>query len=354
MIKKNLFVALFSLLPLYTVAQPAVELKQQNMSKWQIGTANYSGITSLGGNRYAMVSDKEPSDGFFVFRIDQNLTTGKVENMYLEGFYGNPSPVTDKSGNTVRDCEGIAYFPFNNTVFISGEGDQEIIEYRMDGTLTGRSLNVPHLFDLKNIVPNLGFESLSYSPVTNLFWTVTESTIPQDGFPAGPAHPTAQNILRLQSFNNHLQPAAQYAYRMDMGKSEDFGSIYVFGVPEVLALPTGKLLVLEREADISKGYLSSEVVCKIFLVDPSTSWEIDGSIAISTLDPNRFMVKTLISSFKTKFTPFVHKFANYEGMCLGQKLADGRQTILLVSDSQAGYGKGAFSLNDYIKVLILP
>ena len=65
-------------------------------------------------------------------------------------------------------------------------------------------------------------------------------------------------------------------------------------------------------------------------------------------------MKTLIAHFTTKFTPFNQSFANYEGMCLGAQLADGRQTLLLVNDSQSGYGKGPFHLKDYIKVLILP
>ena len=351
---KKIFLLFLSLVPLLSLAQRAVELKQQNLSKWKIGTANYSGITPLGDHRYAVVSDKEPTDGFYVFRIEQDSLEGKIEQVALEGFYGNPSPRLDESGMSVRDGEGIAYFPVNHTVFIAGEGDQSILEYNMDGTLTGRQLQVPKMFSLENTVPNMGFESLSYSPEQHLFWTMTESTLLQDGTVAGPAHPEAQNLLRLQSFNDHLQPVAQYAYRMDRGKSEDFGKIYVLGVSEVTALPDGKVLVLEREADIPKGNLSAEVVCKLFLVDPLHSWQIQDDIDLRTLDPNKFLVKTLVATFTTKYTPFLHNFANYEGMCLGRKLADGRNTLLMISDSQAGFGKGPFRLNDYIKVLILP
>ena len=76
-------------------AQQAVDLGQVSLSKWKIGTGNYSGIAPMGDGRYAVVSDKEPADGFFVFRIDQNATTGQVASVYLEGFYGNSRPQTD-------------------------------------------------------------------------------------------------------------------------------------------------------------------------------------------------------------------------------------------------------------------
>ena len=46
-------------------------------------------------------------------------------------------------------------------------------------------------------------------------------------------------------------------------------------------------------------------------------------------------------------------FANYERMCLGPKLADGGQTVLLVSDSQGRAGNSLFRLKDYIKVLVI-
>ena len=45
-------------------------------------------------------------------------------------------------------------------------------------------------------------------------------------------------------------------------------------------------------------------------------------------------------------------FANYEALCPGISLNDGRQTLLL-NDSQGGYSKGPFHLKDYIKVILI-
>ena len=91
--KSKILLALSLLfMPLISSAQQAVDLGQVALSKWRIGTGNYSGITSLGNNRDAVVSDKEITDGFFTFLIDQNATTGAIESVYLESFKGNSSP----------------------------------------------------------------------------------------------------------------------------------------------------------------------------------------------------------------------------------------------------------------------
>lgn len=355
MLRKRTF--LFSLAltaTLAATAQQAVELKQEKLSKWDIGTANYSGIAPVGDDRYLLVSDKEPSDGFFIFTITQDPTTGEITDVVMNGWKGNATPEVDAYGFTVRDCEGIAYVPSTQTAYISGEGDQAILEYSMEGQPTGRRLNVPGIFGRDKIVFNMGFEALSYSPATHRFWTTTESSLKADADVAGPDAPTAQNLLRIQSFDDNLQPVAQYAYRMDRGRSEDFGKYYALGVPDVTALPSGRLLVLERELNVTNGYMGSEVVCKLFLVDPTQSWQIDSSVNLASLDPNKYMIKKLLLRFTTQINPFRQSYANYEGMCLGAKLADGRQTLLMVSDSQGGYRKGPVQLKDWIKVVILP
>lgn len=334
-------------------AQTAQVLKQQSLAKWKVGAAQYSGITPLGGNLYALVSDKEPTDGFFLFRISQNANTGEVTQVFLEGFKGNAQPKVDVQGISLRDCEGIAYMPSHQTLFISGEGDQRILEYATDGQPTGRELNVPQIFSLPNIVPNYGFEALCYDTLRHTFYTTTESTLPTDGKAASATHPGTVNLLRIQAFNDELQPTTQYAYKMDAGRKENFGKIYVMGVPELTTLPDGRLLVLEREANITANGLSSYVRCKLFVVDPLHNESIDSSISLQQVNPNHFLNKKLLADWTTHVQPFNLNFANYEGMCLGRTLSDGRLTLLLVNDSQGGYRRGPFQLKDYIKVIVL-
>ena len=346
--------ALALFMPSLLFAQTAMTLKQQSLAKWNIGAAQYSGITALGDNLYAMVSDKEPADGFFVFRIEQNKITGQVRNVSLEAFKGNKNAKVDAKGICIRDCEGIAYFPPSKTIFISGEGDQRIIEYGLEtGQPTGRELNVPQAFSLNNIYPNYGFEALCYDQKHGLFWTTSESTLRTDGYAVSATHPVQANVLRLQSFNNQLQPVAQYAYRMDNRQTSNFGKTYVNGVTSLTALPDGRLLVLEREANITPAGLGSKVWCKLFVVDPSKGKAITTDTPLKLEDKEVFLEKKLLAQWQTAVHPFKFDFANYEGMCLGQRLADGRLTLLLVCDSQGGYHKGPFHLKDYIKVIVI-
>ncbi len=354
MTRPNAFLcSLLLLLASAARGQQVTDLGQVPMSRWGVPAANYSGITSLGDGRYALVSDKESADGFYVMHIVQDAATGRVDSIRTEGFRGRPAATLSSDGMSRRDAEGIAFFPPAGTLFVSGEGDQQILEYALDGQPTGRRLAVPAIFGTDRIVGNYGFEALTYQPATHRFWTTTESTLKADGPAASPSAPGEQNLLRLQAFDDSLQPVAQYAYRMDRGRKEKFGKIYALGVSALLALPDGRLLVLEREAYVAPNYVGSQVVCKIFVVQPDQGWQIDSQTDLRRLDPNRFLVKRLLHTFTTRLSPFSLAFANYEGMCLGRRLTDGRQTILLVADSQGGYGKVGLQLKDYLRVLVL-
>lgn len=325
-----------------------VGIPQQNLAEWGIHAANYSGITPIGDGRYAVVSDKENADGFYIWKISQDAESGRVLSVENEGYFANK--IDPSSG---RDCEGIAWLPKTRTLFISGEGDNRVLEYDLRGQRTGRELAVPEQFS--KTAGNQGLEALGFGGkgLRARFWTTSETTLPSDGAAAGPNAPGVKNMLRIQSFRKNLKAAKQYAYRMDAGRSAEFGSPYVFGCPEVCALPDGHLLVLEREANIPNIYIGAEVICKLYLVNPRGSRRIKPSTVLSKLPDNGFMKKELVAEWTTRLSFANIAWANYEGMCLGGKLSDGRQTLLLVSDSQGGYGKGPVRLQDFIKVIVL-
>ena len=103
-----------------------------------VTAGNYSGITHVGGNEYAVVSDKSATDGFYVFNIDIDSISGEITDVSLKAFLGDSL----RGG----DCEAIAYRPSSGTLFICSETDSAIREYGKDGKLTGRQLDVPPVF----------------------------------------------------------------------------------------------------------------------------------------------------------------------------------------------------------------
>ncbi len=301
-------------------------LDQKELKQWKIPAGDYSGISPMGDNRYAVVSDKQDEDGFYEFLIIQNDTTGEVERVEFVAFHGNQEPR--------RDAEGITFFPDSNTVFIAAEDDQRIIEYNLSGQRTGRSLMVPDTFSKDSIYNNYGFEALTFSPSTNLFWTCVESSLRKDGPISTPTNPVSA-CIRLQSFDKSLKPVGQYIYNTDVPTPHKKHNKIVSGISEIVALNDGNLLVLERDALFTKNSIGNRVDNRIYLFSPENN------------------VKTLQKAWTTRFNLTDMDIANYEGMCLGASLIDGKQTILLLSDSQKRAGNFLFRLQDFIRVGIL-
>ena len=298
---------------------------------------NYSGITHIEKNRYAIVSDKSENNGFYVFSINIDSISGEINDASLESFRGDSC----RGG----DCEGIAYIPESSTFFISRESDATIAEYDSTGNTTGKTLEIPAIY--KSGMGNYGFESLAYDRQSLLLWTINESTLHGDG-PQATSNNGAANILRLQSFGDDLRPRAQYAYKMDKPEAHSKSSQYAMGVSEVATLDNGRLLILEREFFVPKTKLGAFVQCKLYEITPSKEYEIplDGEINEQT----KILPKRLIHSFKTKLQLFKNSIANYEGMCVGPKLKDGSTVLILVSDSQNQY---AGVLKDWFKTIVI-
>ena len=329
-------------------AQDVQSFKQHNMKRWGIPAGNYSGIAHIGGDRYALVSDKQTADGWTEVSI-RFLPSGDIDAMqFIAHHFDN------ETRGKARDSEGIAYVP-GRGFFVCAESDQKILELSEDGTPTGRSLAVPSQFNTSNIFSNYGFEALTYDAERGIFWTTTEQGLRSDAAaPTDFASPMPA-LLRLQSFSPDLQPQQQFAYATEVPATRHAPQHFAFGVPELLAINDTTLLVMERELNIPKRYNRARCSIRLFSVNPSPDRAIaDTSLPLRETDRNRFLRKTPLFAFSTGIRLMGRKnFANYEGMCLGPKLADGGQTVLLVSDSQGRAGNSLFRLKDYIKVLVI-
>lgn len=251
---------------------------------------NYSGITPLGNGRYAVVSDKSEEDGFFILHISIDSIKGNIAGLENEGFRS--------CGLSGRDGEGICYRPSTNTVFISGEQDNEVYEYELDGRRTGRRLDMPAMF--KEADSNYGLESLAYDERRHLFFTTSERPLRGD------------SLLRIQTFGDDLKPGRYYMYCPDEPLRK-----YRQGVSALCILRDGRLLVLERQIRIPRLRLGASTVIRIYEV---------------TLTDEPILQKRLLREFRTRLTLTSRRFGNYEGMC--QATA---HQLLLIADSQNRY-----------------
>ena len=93
---------------------------QTKLNKWGVAPGNYSGISHVRDNIYAIVDDKDAVDGFKLLTLDIDRENGKVLNASLSEPEGMKERRV-KGEKTKRDCEGVSYFPEANTVFVSGE-----------------------------------------------------------------------------------------------------------------------------------------------------------------------------------------------------------------------------------------
>ena len=110
------------------------------------------------------------------------------------------------------------------------------------------------------------------------------------------------------------------------------------GVSGLAALDDGQVIILEREVRKKAKGIGSFVHVKLLMVNPQLQ------------QPGDTLRKQLLTEFRTRINLLKRSFANYEGICAGPKLADGRQVLLLVADSQNRY-KGY--LKDWFKTIVI-
>ena len=342
-----------------------------------VAAGNYSGIAHLHDDIYAVVSDKSDSALYFNFRIQVNPKTGELEKVENLGF-------TERTDGTLNDGkpwlgqekgfdhEAIVKVS-DSTLVIASEGYCRLKEYPILHT-SADAAKISYQQNLwesrwpsSDFYPNYNFESLAFDSIRQYLWTIPESTLRKDGQPATPQNGLA-NQLRLMrldwgkmkeesskeesSKKNGSKKASRYmtayAYQMDQPSTHKKADIYVMGVSELCALPDGQLLVLEREAFIPKIKIGAFCKCKLYLINPLNSKEFFMKDKFSADTP--FLKKRLLTEWKTGLSISKRSFANYEGMCLGPKMEDGSQVVILLSDSQDQY---AGVLKDWFKTIVI-
>ena len=296
--RRIIIIAALIVVPLFVFAQ-----RQQHFRK-QLPAGNYSGICAIGNDCFALVDDKAPTDGFRLVRILFDADGQRISTLEDLGYHS--------SGLPNRDMEGICYRPSTNTLFISGEADNEVYEYTLDAQRTGRRLAMPD--NIKRASHNYGLEALTYDAVNHLFYTTTERPLPGD------------SLIRLLAFGDDLQLKREYLYQPDQPLSPK----HIYGVSEVCALSDGRLLVMERQIRVPRLKIGASTLTRIYEVAPGS---------------DEHLQKQLVTEFRTRLSITSRKFANFEGLCQVSP-----SLLLLIADSQNQY-KGV--LRDWFRLITI-
>jgi hypothetical protein len=252
----------------------------------------------------------------------------------------NASGKTYPPGET--DTEAIALTP-QSSVFIASEGDRDrkippfINEFDLKTGKVQQALPIPERY-LPNIEAKLGvqnnlaFEGITLSPTGTLpasgeplrLFAATESALMQDKEVAKVGNdgkiPGAKNRWLHYLLSDRAEIISEHLYQLD---SPPLGAIE-HGLSEIQAIDTsGHFLTLER----SFGLLGFRV--KLFqatMAGATDTSQIASFKGNTTIQP---IQKQLAFDLKQLN---IH-IDNLEGMAFGERLPDGSQTLLLVSDN---------------------
>jgi hypothetical protein len=248
---------------------------------------------------------------------------------------GKPYPDA-KSGGEAPDAESIRRDPETGNLWWTSEGDRKLglSPFLRAATPDGkqaRDILVPDIFTMnkdQEIGPrhNLGFEGLGFSPDGKSVWLAMESALYQDGPIATPSAGATARLTRLDRDGKVL---AQFAYPLDPIQAVPTGKNGDNGVSEILALDDHRALVLERSgvegADgIWKMYI------RVYAIDITGATDIAAVPSLATANYIPVAKRLVIDLAKTAD---IGPVDNIEGMSWGPMLADGKRSLVLVSDN---------------------
>ena len=287
--------------------------------------ASLSGITWAGGTRYYAVSDDVFTHEIGLYPMTVELATNGLSIVSC----ALPPPTNRIQLAAAYDLEAVAFDAANGTVWAADETRGTVKEYRIaDGSVV-RALSLPD--ELRRPRSNLGIESLTLSEDGKTLWTCTEEALPRDGPRSSPTNGTTVLLLKyMRSTSKALfMLEGIYPYTTDAWTQPyDYHGKGRRGVSGLCALPDGSLLVLERELSFggSKPWAAAATArlsFAIYHVDPARGGTRSCASAAEKLQ--------LASGGGPVFTS-----GNYEGVCLGPRLPDGKRSVLLISDSGDG------------------
>lgn len=242
-------------------------------------------------------------------------------------------------GGEVPDIETIRVDPLDGSIWYASEGDRRyglnpwLRHATREGALLGE-MPLPENFKVwkdaeKGSRNNLSLEGLTFAPDGKSLWLSLESPLYEDGPVPTPEHGA---VTRITRFARDGRVLGQYAYQIEAipaapapGKAADNG------VSEILAVNAHELLVLERAAAQGADGLYKNYV-RVYAMDVDGATDVQSLPALlgARFTPAR---KRLVLDVNALGLP---ELDNVEGMSWGPVLANGRRSLVLISDDNFG------------------
>lgn len=272
-----------------------------------------SGIARCEGDKYVAVMD------------NSNHVVSLSVSLKPDGSIDNANIAGGLSVAKSRDYEGIAYTGAErNSVFLSNEASPPppaLYEYSLATGQLLQTVAVPQVFMGQR--DNRGLESLTRRADGKEMWTANEEALTVDGPASSRSTGTVVRLVRFLVDGNSLRQSQQYAYTVDP-IHPGLGAPYSSGLSDLVVLPDGTLLTLERSA--IEGLPVFET--RIYQVDFTGATDISqGSLAAGLIGQHYAPVKKKLLLSTSKIGE------NLEGLCLGPELSAGHWTLLGVVDS---------------------
>ncbi len=263
----------------------------------------------------------------------------------------------------VADPEAVRIDPASGNLLWASEGDRTlnatptrvinpfIREIKPDGTHV-REYTLPSMFNMATTEAgprgNAVFEGLAFTPDKSKLAVIMEGALFQDALPPSL---TTKSVSRITMFDRATGAAtAQFAYPIESVQvaPTPTTAFTVNGPTEILALSNTRFLVLERS--FSVGVVGNQV--RLYEIDTASATNVLSMPALQGAIYTAVTKKLVLNFDAIKAT--VGNIANLEGITFGPKLANGRNSLVVVADDNFAAATSETDRNQFLVFEVLP
>lgn len=291
-----------------------------------------SGLTYAGGNTYYTIAESSGASGnvesWCLHKLSITLDDAgtRITGAKLEG---------SVAVEACRDLEAVAFDPVSGNVWCTDETAKTIGEYDPATGKRIRFLSFPDF--LKDSYGGYWFEGLTISGDGLTMWAANEEALKCDDTRSSYQKGTTVRLVKFTraTAKDDWQCVAMHPYTVDKWHNQySYGSAGRRGISDLVALPDGSLLVMERELSSSAAGTGTwagfcvTLYLSIYRVTPEAM-----SAAPNVKDVPSLLNRTVSAVSKTSLWSDGVTWNNYEGFCLGPRISASQCAVLAVTDA---------------------